>query len=193
MVIDYLASFPRNYEAEVVEERPEGNNVPIFYFSGPLKKWGRDELLVSVRPAESRQWLGIFAFGGGPITALSSSPEVNTLCVVSRGAGYLVRADKPQVWKEIDELFPITDFRPIPNRGIIVLADYTTIGAYGANGLIWQTERISFDGINITSIGPDYIEGEAWDPTMRERPKFRVDLRTGEHEGGSNPDKYIPI
>jgi hypothetical protein len=155
-----------------------------------LRRKEDDGLLVSIQPNEAQSWLGIFAFGGyGPVIALSSTPDPDILFVVSRGAGYYIRADDPKAWTEIEHTIP-TDIRIIPDRELIVLVDFTSIAAYNTDGLIWRTPRISWDGIRVTSIGAGYIEGLAWDPTMKERPKFRVNLDTGEHEGGSSPKVY---
>jgi hypothetical protein len=144
-MVDYLFAFPHRYQADLLDELPGGNAIPTFYFPGVSQKGGPDGLLVSIRPNEAQPWLGIFAFGGyGPITVLSSTPDPDILLVVSRGAGYYIRADDPKAWT----------------------------------------------GIMITSIGATYIEGEAWDPTMKEPPMFRVNLNTGEHEGGSSPEMY---
>jgi hypothetical protein len=187
---EYLSAFHHDYSVQVLEELPPGE-ASVFYFPGGSKKGGRDGLLLSIKPDKGQEWVGVFAFGGfgGGQTCISSTPDANTLCVVSSGAAYLVRAGDPSLNSQLP-VVPVTDFRPLPERGVIIVADYTTIGALGGGGLLWRTGRLSWDGISITHVGPDFLEGEGWDPTTSTRPPFKVDLRTGEHSGGSSPKKY---
>jgi len=191
MIEHHLAAFPRSYDAEVVRELPNTSLRRVF-IPGGSETGGRDGLLVSVRPHNRPQWFGVFGFGsGGPVMALSSTPDINTLLVVSRGAGYFVKADDPQTWSDTDsKIIPVKGLHPIPDLGMIVMHDHTTVAAFGAGPMLWRTGRISFDGIVIKQIGTDFIEGEGWDPTSRVPPKFRINTRTGEHEGGANTDKY---
>lgn len=188
---DYLSAFPRSYRAKVLDELPT-TKLRTLYFPGASEISGRDGLIVSVIPNQGSPWIGIFGFGfgGGAVTALLSTPDASRLFVVSRGAGYLVSSENPSDWHGIREIIPITTVRPAPEHGIIVLADYIKIAAVDAAGLVWKTGRISFDGIVITNIASGYIEGEAWDPTTPVRPRFRVDIRSGRHEGGASPAKY---
>lgn len=188
---DYQSAFPRSYRAKVLDELPT-TKLQTLYFPGASEISGRDGLIVSVIPNQGSPWIGVFGFGfgGGAVTALSSTADASKLLVVSRGAGYFVSSENSSDWHGIREIIPITTVRPAPEHGIIVLADYTTIAAVGAAGLVWKTGRISFDGIVITNIESGYVEGEACDPTTPVRPRFRVDIRSGKHEGGANPAKY---
>jgi hypothetical protein len=190
MIINYLPEFPRRYDAEVLDELPAAHALR-FYYPGASQRGGRDGLLVAVRPEIGEEWLGVFAFGsiGRADPILSSTPNKSTLCVVASAEGYLVRADDPKTWSTVP-IIQITDFRPIPERQMIVMASYTHLAALGADGLLWRTDQISWDGITITNIGEGYIEGKGWDPTTSVRPTFRVDLQTSHHEGGSSPAKY---
>jgi hypothetical protein len=189
MILDYLSVFPHLYTAEVVDELPT-DTTPEFFPPG-VEQRGGETLFVRIRPESRKAWFGAFAFGfgGGAVTVVSSTPATNTLCIVSRGVGYFVCVDEPKVWSEVS-LVPVTDFRPIPEHNLIVMASYTHLAAFSTEGLLWRTGQISWDGITITNVGRDHIEGEAWDPTTSVPPKFRVDLRTGRHEGGSSPLKY---
>ena len=188
---NHLSAFPRSYQTKVLDELPT-TKLRTLYFPGASEISGRDGLIVSVIPNQGSPWIGIFGFGfgGGAVTALVGTPDANKLLVVSRGAGYFVSSENPSDWHGIREIIPITTVWPAPERGIIVLADYTKIAAFDAAGLVWKTGRISFDGIVITNIDSGYVEGEAWDPMTPVRPRFRVDIRSGKHEGGSSPAKY---
>lgn len=76
-------------------------------------------------------------------TGLYSWPHDATLCVVARGAGYLVRVDDPLDWQLVVAR-PVIDVRPIPSRRIVVFANYTELIAYGASGVAWTTKRLGW-------------------------------------------------
>lgn len=191
MIENYLSAFRREYQAEVATDLPTTKCRRLF-FPGASEIDGRGGLVVSVTPSQGSQWMGVFGFGfgGGAVTALSSTPDPHKLLVVSRGAGYFVSSENPEVWTDIPQAIPITSVWPIPDHKMIVLANYTSLAAFGASGFLWKTGRVSFDGITITHINADHIEGEAWDPTARTPPRFLVEIRTGKLTGGASPEKY---
>lgn len=186
MIENHLSAFAHEYQAEVLDELPSGKN-RIVYYPGASELGGKDGLAIEITPRCGDKWIGVFAFGGGGLSAIASTPDPAVLLVVSRGAAYSINAGDPSRWANI-RIFPITYLQPIAEKGFIVLADYTRISALGETGLLWTTKDLSWDGISISSIGPDYIEGEGWDPTSRIRPAFRVRLTTGESSGGSSSD-----
>ncbi len=188
MIQDHLSAFERNYEAEVLGELPS-SKARVLYYPGASDRGGRDGLLLAIVPHNADEWIGVFAFGGfgGSITAITSTPSRDSLCVVSKGAAYLVNVRQPEKWSEVP-IVPVTYLQPLPEKGIIVLADHIRIGALGKDGLIWRTRDLSWDGILISQIGPEYIEGEGWNPTTTIRPAFRVNLATGDATGGSSPE-----
>ena len=188
MIQDHLLAFEHNYSAAVLNEFPSGE-ARVLYYPGASNQGGRDGMAVAVTPQDRNKWIGVFAFGafGASITAISSTPDPGTMCVVSKGAGYLIKPNKPEQWSDIP-IVPITYLKPMPEHRMILLADYTSIAALGAEGLIWRTQRLSWDGISISRITTEHIEGEGWDPTTTRRPAFRVSLATGESSGGSSPE-----
>lgn len=51
-----------------------------------------------------RAWVGMFAFGDFGAAGTSrglSMPNPEQICVVTRGAGYVVSATHPETWEEI--------------------------------------------------------------------------------------------
>ncbi|MGB9073973.1 MAG: hypothetical protein WCC22_15155 [Terriglobales bacterium] len=93
--------------------------------------------------------------------------------MIASGGGYIVEADKPVVWEKI-LLIPVLDVRAIPERQILVFADFTNLAAYGTNGLVWRSPRVCWDDLKILNVTHDTIEG-AGDGESR----FAVDVRTG--------------
>ena len=123
--------------------------------------------------------MGVFAFGFGSRTGVISSPEPNTVCVISKGGGYLVNAESPELWEEV-RVCPVTEFRLLPEHGLLVFSDFTGLAAYGSNGLVWRSPRVCWDGLKITKVTRETIEGAGYDPTNLEKEmRFAVDLKTG--------------
>lgn len=177
--------FHGDYVWEVLDESPSAQTSPRHFFPGNTAA-GQDGLLVRVTPADGAPWLGMFAFGnvkGDGVSRVLAMPDPERLCVVSRGAGYLVSVRDPSVWEEVQAM-PVTDVRAVPSAGIVVFADYTELVAYGAEGPRWRTKRLSWDGLNIVQVTERSIIGEYWDMRTDGRQAFEVDLVTGAQKGG---------
>jgi len=146
--------------------------------------------MVCVKPRNGPAWFGTFAFGQfGPkvSTAVVSLPDGKRLCVLARGAGYLVSAEDPHAWEEVP-LVPIIDVREASDPFLVILANYTELLAYGEYGEQWRTRRLAWDGLKITGVSAGSIMGEYWDMRNDETRIFKVDLATGASTGGVEDD-----
>jgi len=180
------AGFPSCYEWHELSLLLERPGVPRYYYPGGSQEGGRDGTIVEVKPEQGQSWVGVFAFAQVTYKGVSSvftTPDPHRLCVVAKGAGYLVRADDPSAWEPV-AAYPIIDVRAVRVRGILVFADHTRLCAYGRTGLAWRTKHLTWDDLVITAVTEDCIEGEFWDVATQSAGTFRVDLATGEHEGG---------
>ncbi len=178
-------SFPRAYACEVVGEIPGGNG-PRYFYPGGDTLGGRDGVNVRVVPSGGEAWMGTFAlgtFGPSGITKVLSMPNPTTLCVVARGAGYLVSVEDPLSWQLVKAV-PIIDVRPVPSLRIVVFANFTELVAYGADGIAWRTKRLAWDSLKLTRVTETTAFGEYWDIRVESMQTFEVDLATGRHRGG---------
>jgi len=142
---------------------------------------------VKITPNLKEPWIGMFAFGYASPEALSailSCPDPRSVCVVSSGDGYIVRTDQPEVWEKVAS-HPITTARLIPKKNLIVFGDLTKLTAYGPTGYVWQTSRLSWDGLRIIDVNENQIRGTAWDSPNNKQVEFLVSLQTGQVEGES--------
>jgi len=73
---------------------------------------------------------------------------------------------------------------PCRAANLLILGSFDTLTAYGVDGVAWQTERFAHDGFEIREVREHELFGVAESPAFGPR-RFRVDLRTGAHEGGS--------
>lgn len=186
-------TFPADYKCEVLEEIPGSGTLDRHFFPEGQTMGGADGVLVRVSPATGEPWIGTFAFGRyGPKGAsmVLSMPDPAKLCVVARGAGYIVSASDPQIWERIG-VVPIIAVRAIPEVGIVVLANFTELLAYGLEGVRWRTERLSWDSLNLIEVTEHSIIGEYWDIREDGMRRFEVDLASGTSRGGINgPENF---
>lgn len=178
-------TFAHDYECEYLAELP-GAAHARHYFPGGETAGGGDGLTLRVIPRRGGAWLGTFAFGfksSKAASGLYSWPDPARLCVVSSGQGYLVDVDEPGSYDLIRPV-PIINVLPVAERSLVVFVNYTTLTAYGGDGLLWETKRLSWEGIDLTSVTGSFVEGVVWDPRIEAATPFTVDLRDGSHRGG---------
>jgi hypothetical protein len=184
MSIDVDFSFPHQFACEALAELPGGAGERR-YFPGSQPA-GQDGIVVRVRPEVEEPWIGMFAFGKfgkAGITRFLSMPDPEKLCVVAKGAGYLVTAATPDIWETVRAI-PIIDVHSIPGAGLVVFASFTELLAYGDKGVKWRTKRLAWDGLKIIAVGERTLVGEYWDIREEAMQRFEVDLTTGAATGG---------
>jgi hypothetical protein len=186
-VIACELNFPHNYDIRGCPELPGSGqpDVPVHYFPSLSTRPEHDGVWVEVCPSGGSPWLGVFAFGfngdstGPGITKVLSTPDPGRVCVISGGGAYLVKADNPVEWAKIPML-PITQARSVPEYGFLLLANFRNLAAWDSSGEVWRTE-FHFDGLRITKMGSDVIEGYGYDPAFNADVPFSVNTRTGSH------------
>ncbi|RME44853.1 MAG: hypothetical protein D6795_17335, partial [Deltaproteobacteria bacterium] len=100
-----------SFEWEVMNHLPSPQSLRHFYYPGASTVGGRDGVIVRMEPNDDAPWIGTFAFGqfgSRGVTKVVPLPDRQRLCVVSRGAGYVVLASDPLTWEEIP-FVPILD------------------------------------------------------------------------------------
>ncbi len=174
-----------SYKVEELTELP-GTGVrpiPLFYVPTPKTRPEHEGLWLKITAGNGLTWIGVFAFGYSSPPAFSrvvSSPDPDRLCVISRGAVYMVKADEPEAWEQIP-IIPALDVRLVPEHQLLIFSDFTRLAAYSKGGLAWRSPRVCWDELRILSITSETIEGTGYDPTnsVSNELRFAVDVRTG--------------
>jgi hypothetical protein len=184
-MLEFDLAFPYSYEVEELVELPGTGrfDVPLIYVPPPKGRAEHNGLWLRVKANSGKAWIGVFAFGYTSPPAFSrviSSPDPNRMCVISNGAAYIVNANDPEVWEQIP-IIPVLEVRPILEHKFLILSDFIRLAAYGSSGLVWRSPRVCWDGLKITKITSDTIEGTGYDPTnsLTHESRFAVDLKTG--------------
>jgi hypothetical protein len=194
MPSDSHFTFPCTWSAEILSSPPL--IAPARQFTWPQRVAGEEDalargaLLLQVKPASGGSFLATCALGFRAATALSgvwSCPRPDDLLAVAGGYAYLADTLNPDRPLHLP-LRPVTQVLPAPEANLLLLAGFHTIAAIGTTGLLWETTRLTWEGLTLSDIRDNQLHGLGWDMrTDRELP-FAVDLSTGTHTGGAfNP------
>jgi hypothetical protein len=136
-----------------------------------------------VRPENTDPFLGTFALGfadpAAP-TGLWSCPDPAWLCAVAGGYAYLVNTAEHERFEQI-EYRPVLEVRALEEQQLLLFAGHHSLLAWGPQGKAWQTGRLSWEGIQITRIEGNELDGMGWDMLTDRDVPFTIDLRTGTH------------
>ena len=132
------------------------------------------------------RWIGVF-YGGDDASpsALDSHvvgmPDGRSFGVVYRGVATIVRSQNPLVEHEVP-CWPVTDMLVVPERQLVLFADFVELAAYDSGGLVWRTGRIALDDLKIVGVHGNVIRvaGFFGDADAEE---FEVDIVTGAASG----------
>lgn len=174
-------SFPRNWLAEFLPRRPLILPKRQFVYPKQAEDIERGALEVMIRPADAEPFLATFALGfadpSAP-TGLWSCPNPDWLCAVAGGYAYLVNTKDPEEFEQI-EYRPVLLVHAVPSNSLLIFAGHHSVLAWGTHGMAWQTERLSSEGLEITRIEGERLEGVGWDLMTDRDVPFAIDLRTG--------------
>ena len=187
-------AFSATWSAEILSAPPL--IAPARQFTWPQRVAGEEDalargaLLLQVKPASGGIFLATCALGFRAPTALSgiwSCPRPNDILAVAGGYAYLADTLTPERPLHLPTR-PVTQGLPAPETNLLLLAGFHNIAAIGATGLLWETARLTWEGLTLNGIRDNHLHGLGWDMrTDRELP-FTVDLATGQHTGGAfNP------
>lgn len=177
-------SFPRTWEAEVLPARPL--ILPPRHFVYPLQaeEVERGALEVLVRPGQSpsaQLFLATCALGfrdPAVPTGLWACPNPEEICAVSGGYAYLIDTTAPKRFTMLPYR-PVLEVRPVLAEELLLFVGHHGILAWGRQGEVWQSQKLSDEGLTITTIDSGVLHGRGWEMmTDRETP-FALDLRTG--------------
>lgn len=104
------------------------------------------------------EWCGVFGAGVGSTCLVTSSAEGRVAFVVSAGQGYFVDIDSRRMLHKTRSN-QIVKAAFIPGSNDVVVSDWTNILVLGADGSVWDSGRVSFDGITFTEITEEWVKG----------------------------------
>jgi hypothetical protein len=186
-VINHLG-FVARYECRILEDLPrEGSDVLRFNSSGRFDKDLElsTRLVVECIPNKGAPWVGLFegVAKDYPLTGLYATPCEERVCVVNRGASYIVRTTAPQSW-ERPPILPVLAIFRVPEHPIMLFSGFQDVAAYGPHGLMWCVDHVGADDVKISAVNSHSIIGTAWDPQADRMVPFSIAPTTGHVNGG---------
>jgi hypothetical protein len=184
-------TFPCTWSAEILSAPPL--IAPARQFTWPQRIAGEEDalargaLLLQVKPTSGGSFLATCALGFRAPSALSgvwSCPRPDDLLAVAGGYAYLGDTLTPDRPLHLP-MRPVAQVLPAPDANLLLLAGFHTIAAIGATGLLWETARLTWEGLTLTEIRDNHLHGLGWDMRTDRELTFAVDLATGQHTGGA--------
>jgi hypothetical protein len=111
-------------------------------------------------------------------TGIWSCPNPDEICAVSGGYAYIIDTTTPSRFTMIS-FRPILEVRPLAAQRLLLFVGHYAILAWGPNGQIWQSEKLSDEGVAITLIDANQLYGQGWSMITDKGIPFTLDLRTG--------------
>ena len=182
--------FKRTWEVEVLLAQPL--IAPARRYTYPREVMGEEEAMargaleLMVRPRGGGAFLATCSLGfkdRSMPTGVWASPEADVMCAVAGGYAYLVDTTAPERVTQVP-LRPVTAVRALEAEGLLVFAGFTSLVAWGATGMVWETGRLSWEGVTLGEVVGGKLLGTGWEMVSDKELPFAVDLRTGAHEGG---------
>ena len=182
--------FPHTWSVEILKKPPL--IAPALQFIYPHQIAGEEDALargalqLMVRPATGGTFLATCALGfTDPTmpTGVFACPNPVQMCAVAGGYAYVVDTEQPEHSTHI-ALKPVVEVRALVAEGLLLFVGFHSMVAWGRSGPVWESARLSWEGIRITSIDGDVMHGMGWNILTDKEVAFSVDLLTGNHEGG---------
>jgi len=179
-------SFAAAWRVEVLRGRPLILPRRHYIYPAVVEEVERGALEVIVQPDGGEEFLATCALGFASRavpTGVWSCPDPVTLCAVAGGYAYMIDTRAPERFQQL-AYRPVTEVRPLLEAGLLVFASFHSLEAWGAAGKLWQTARLSWEGVRLGDASPTELKGWGWDLRADRELEFTIDLATGRHWGG---------
>jgi hypothetical protein len=188
-----IDAFPHTWTARILSGPPLIAPVRQFvypqFIPGEEDAMNRGALLLDIKPASAPSFLATCALGFRDPSLPSgvyACPRPDDLLAVAGGYAYLIDTLAPATCLHLP-LRPVAAILPAPQQNLLLLAGFHDILAVGSNGIAWQSGRLSWEGLTMTSIHNNTLHGTGWNmQTDRDLP-FTLNLSDGTHTGGGYP------
>jgi hypothetical protein len=177
-------SFPHHWQGETLAARPLilPSRQYVYPQAAEEVERGALEVLVLAGAPDAQPFLATCALGfrdPAVPTGLWSAPNPDEICAVSGGYAYLIDTTAPERFTMIPYR-PVLEVRPLPAFGLLLFVGHHAILAWGLDGLAWESDRLSSEGITIKEIEDGAIQGLGWNLITDKETPFALDLRTGQ-------------
>lgn len=182
-------SLPHSWKAEILAARPL--ILPKRNFVYPRQaeevEQGALEILVDPLRPEVQPFLATCALGfrdPSVPTGIWSAPHPDWLCAVAGGYAYLIDTTAPEDFTMIPYR-PAMQILPAHTEGqsdarCLLFVGHHSILAWGEDGQMWESNRLSDEGVTISQVHSGVLHGMGWQMRSDKEYAFRLDLCTGQ-------------
>nr|WKN38157.1 hypothetical protein K4G66_05515 [Tunicatimonas sp. TK19036] len=103
------------------------------------------------------------------------------LLTLAYGQAYVMDTEQTTPLKT----FGVTINKVIESDNELIMSDSIHIITFSRAGVYWQSERVSWDGIDKLELTGNIVSGKAYDPMTDEWLPFKLDLNTRTVQGGT--------
>ncbi len=174
--------FAHSWQASILAQRPLILPGRSFIYPHYAEEAERGALEVMIFPQGDAAFLATCVLGfADPLapTGLWSHPNPDVLCAAAGGYVYLVPTRNPERCEQVP-LRPVLAVEavaePVP---LLLFVGNRSILAYGAEGKAWESGLLSDEGVTITGISGERLEGLGWEMATDREVAFVLDLRDG--------------
>ncbi len=111
-------------------------------------------------------------------TGIWSAPNPEEICAVSGGYAYIIDTTAPERFIMIPYR-PVLEVRPAVAEGLLLFVGHRSILAWGHDGQVWESEKLSDEGVTITGIEAGILRGLGWEMRTDKEIPFALEVRTG--------------
>lgn len=175
-------TFPHNWQARILTARPLILPKRNFVYPLHAEEVERGALELLIDPAAGADaFLATCALGfrdAAAPTGFWSCPRPNEICAVAGGYAYIIDTSAP-------ERFTMLPFRPVLEvhvavaEELLLFVGHHAILAWGADGLAWESAKLSDEGVTVVSIEGRVLRGVGWEMRADQEIAFSLDLRDG--------------
>jgi hypothetical protein len=186
-------NFPQDWNVEVLKTPPLIAPARQFIYpkqiAGEEDALARGALQLIVHPANGGTFLATCALGftdSAMPTGVFACPNPGEMCAVAGGYAYIIDTARPEHCTPI-ALKPVVALHPSVTQELLLFVGFHSIVAWGRNGIVWESGRLSWEGVRILSIDGNVLHGMGWNLLTDREVAFSLDLLTGQHQGGGFP------
>ena len=185
--------FPHHWTAQILSARPLILPSHNFVYPAQAEEVERGALEVLIPPGlkkhpqsaqdspSAQEFLAICALGfADPAvpTGVWSTPEPETICAVAGGYAYLIDVTAPAHFTFL-EMRPVLSVHPAVEAGLLLFVGHRSIFAWSAQGIAWQSGKLSDEGLSIARIDGTLLHGLGWNMLTDQETPFTLDLTSG--------------
>jgi hypothetical protein len=179
--------FPHNWIAEILPARPLILPQHAYIYPQAAEEVERGALEILIKPASKgiQPFLATCALGfrdPSVPNGLWSCPNPEEICAVSGGYAYIINTITPERFTMLP-LRPVMQIWPVSEAGLLIFAGHHSILAWGGEGLAWQSNKLSDEGVTIVSVEDGTLRGTGWHMMTDKETDFALDVKTGQTIG----------